>query len=160
MVFLFDTLGYNFEPSEIGAAYGLVQLRKLDRFNGQRRANWERLDAFAATRTGLTAARTTSGARTTWMRFCTAVDDDAPFTRAEVQQFLLDRGVETRMVWTGNILRQPGFAGIEHRAPDTGLPACDRIMDRALSLPVHHGLDADHMGFICEQLDALYQHYS
>jgi CDP-4-dehydro-6-deoxyglucose reductase, E1 len=160
LVFVFDSLGYNFEPSEIGAAYGLVQLRKLDRFNGRRQANWQRLEDFLATRSGLTTARTTDGARTTWMRSCAIVDEDAPFTREDVQQFLLDRGVETRMVWTGNILRQPGFAGIEHRAPAGGLPACDRIMDRALSLPIHHGLDADHMGFICEQLDALFEAHS
>ena len=160
MVFLFDTLGYNFEPSELGAAYGLVQLRKLDRFNGQRRANWQRLQDFLSTRAGVTPGRTTAGARTTWMRFCLAVDEDAPFTRTQMQEFLVEQGIETRMVWTGNILRQPGFAGIEHRAPAVGLPSCDRVMDRSVSLPIHHGLDADHMGSICEQLDRLYQHYA
>jgi CDP-6-deoxy-D-xylo-4-hexulose-3-dehydrase len=160
MVFVFDSIGYNFEPSELGAAYGLVQLRKLERFNGQRQANWQRLQDFLATRDGLTPGRTTEGARTTWMRFCVAVDEGAPFTRTQVQEFLVERDVETRMVWTGNILRQPGFAGIEHRAPAAGLPNCDRVMDRSMSLPIHHGLDADHMGFICEQLDALYQHYA
>ena len=144
---------------ELGAAYGVVQLRKLDRFNAQRRANWQRLEDLLATRRGVTTGRTTPEARTTWMRFCLAIDDDAPFTRQQVQEFLAERGVETRMVWTGNILRQPGFAKIEHRSPTGGLPSCDRIMDRALSLPIHHGLNDDHMTFICEQLDALYERY-
>jgi CDP-6-deoxy-D-xylo-4-hexulose-3-dehydrase len=157
MVFLFDSLGYNFEPSELGAAYGLVQLRKLDRFNEQRRANWQRLEDLFVTRPGVSPARTTDGARTTWMRYSLTIDEDAPFTREEAQQFLLERGVETRMVWTGNILRQPGFAGIAHRAPAAGLPNCDRVMDRAMSLPIHHGLDLDHMGFICAQVDELYE---
>lgn len=160
LVFVFDTIGYNFEPSELGAAYGLVQLRKLDRFNGQRRANWQRLEDFFAGRPGVTTGRTTADARTTWMRFCLTINDDAPFTRTQVQEFLVDRGVETRMVWTGNILRQPGFAKIEHRAPADGLPVCDRVMDTAMSLPIHHGLNADHMGFICEQLDALYDTFA
>jgi CDP-6-deoxy-D-xylo-4-hexulose-3-dehydrase len=157
LVFVFDSIGYNFEPSEMGAAYGLVQLGKLARFNGQRQANWQRLEDFFATRGGVTTGRTTEGARTTWMRSCLAIDEDAPFTRAEAQAFLVERGVETRMVWTGNILRQPGFAAIEHRAPAAGLPNTDRVMDRSMSLPIHHGLDADHMGFICEQLAALYE---
>ena len=52
------------------------------------------------------------------MRFCFTVDEDAPFTRTQVQEFLEERGIATRMVWTGNILRQPGFAG--DRAPGTG----------------------------------------
>jgi CDP-6-deoxy-D-xylo-4-hexulose-3-dehydrase len=160
LVFVFDSIGYNFEPSELGAAYGLVQLRKLDRFNGQRQANWQRLQDFFTGRDGVTVGRTTDGSRTTWMRYCVAVDEDAPFTRTQVQEFLVERGIETRMVWTGNILRQPGFAKIPHRAPAAGLPNCDRVMDRAMSLPIHHGLNADHMGFICEQLDALYERFS
>jgi CDP-6-deoxy-D-xylo-4-hexulose-3-dehydrase len=159
LVFVFDSIGYNFEPSELGAAYGLVQLGKLDRFNGQRRANWQRLQDLFAGRPGVTTGRTTDRARTTWMRFCVSIDEDAPFTRTEVQEFLVDRGIETRMVWTGNILRQPGFAKIAHRSPTNGLPNCDRVMDRSMSLPIHHGLNADHMGFICEQLDDLFAHF-
>lgn len=159
MVFVFDSIGYNFEPSELGAAYGLVQLGKLDRFNGQRRANWQRLQDFFAGRAGVTAGLTTEGARTTWMRFCLSIDEDAPFTRTQAQEFLVERGIETRMVWTGNILRQPGFSAITHRGPAGGVPNCDRVMDRSMSLPIHHGLDADHMGFICAQLDDLFDHY-
>jgi CDP-6-deoxy-D-xylo-4-hexulose-3-dehydrase len=57
------------------------------------------------------------------------------------------------MVWTGNILRQPGFANIVHRQPDRGLPNCDRVMDRALSLPLHHGLTSDDVGHLVDSLN-------
>ena len=160
LVFVFDSIGYNFEPSEMGAAYGLVQLRKLPRFNGQRHANWQQLESFFEGRPGVTTGRTTDRARTTWMRFCLGIDDDAPFTRTQVQEFLVERSIETRMVWTGNILRQPGFAKIPHRQPDGGLPTCDRVMDRWMSLPIHHGLGREHLDFICEQLDALFAAYA
>jgi CDP-6-deoxy-D-xylo-4-hexulose-3-dehydrase len=160
MVFVFDTIGYNFEPSEMGAAYGLVQLGKLDRFNARRRDNWQRLQAYFADRPGVRLARTTERARTTWMRFCLAIDVDAPFTRTQVQEFLFERGVETRMVWTGNILRQPGFAKIANRSPSGGLPHCDDVMDRSMSLAIHHGLEPHHMDFVCEQLEALYARYT
>ncbi len=157
LIFVFDTIGYNFEPSELGAAYGNVQLDKLDQFNGQRQANWTRLhDHFSARdTTGFVQGVTTKGARTTWMRFCFTVP--AAMSRNDVQLFLETRGVSTRMVWTGNILRQPGFADIKHRQPDTGLPNCDHLMDHALSLPVHHGLNTDHMDYICEQVDAFFE---
>ena len=56
------------------------------------------------------------------------------------------------MVWTGNVLRQPGFAAIEHRAPADGFPNADRVMDRALSLPCHHALTSDDVGFMIESL--------
>ena len=160
LVFVFDSIGYNFEPSELSAAYGLVQLDKLAGFNEQRRANWQQLHDFMLTRRGVTPARTTADTRTTWMRFCFILEPGSPFDRAQAQEFLAGRGVATRMVWTGNILRQPGFSAIEHRTAPGGLANCDRMMDAALSLPVHHGLNADHMAYICEQLDALFYYYS
>lgn len=160
LIFVFDTVGYNFEPNELSAAYGAVQLEKLLDFNAQRQANWQRLHDFMANRPGVTLGQTTADTDTTWMRFCFTVDEEAPFDRTQMQEFLLEQGVSTRMVWTGNVLRQPAFAAIEHRAPADGLPNCDRMMDRSLSLPVHHGMNADHMGYICEQLDALYDHFS
>ena len=160
LVFVFDSIGYNFEPNELSSAYGLVQLDKLEGFNARRRANWRRLDDFMTERPGVTPGRTTPHTDTTWMRFCFEITPDAPFDRTEAQEFLAARGVSTRMVWTGNILRQPGFAHIEHRTPPEGLPNCDRIMDRSLSLPIHHGLEPEHMDYICEQLDALFARYA
>lgn len=162
LIFVFDTIGYNFEPSEIGAAYGLVQLDKLATFNGQRKANWQRLNDYfgALDDDNVAQGVTMAGADTTWMRFCFTVPEDSPMSRNDVQEFLENRGVSTRMVWTGNILRQPGFAGIERREPATGLPNCDHLMDSALSLPIYHALNADHMGYICSQLDDLFTEMS
>ena len=158
LIFVFDTIGYNFEPSEMGAAYGLVQMDKLDKFNEQRRENWRRLNDYfnAVDAEGVVQGVTTPGAKTTWMRFCFTIPPDWPMSRNEVQEFLEGRGVSTRMVWTGNILRQPGFSKIDRREPASGLPNCDYLMDNALSLPVYHGLNADHMGYICSQLDELF----
>ncbi|MDG2026447.1 MAG: aminotransferase class I/II-fold pyridoxal phosphate-dependent enzyme [Acidimicrobiales bacterium] len=155
LIFTFDTIGYNFEPNELSAAYGLVQIDKLPGFNEQRRSNWAKLNDHVAERDGVTGGDTTEDTDTTWMRFCFTLDDDFALGRNEVQQFLAGRGVSTRMVWTGNILRQPAFAEIEHRQPEGGLPNCDRMMDRSLALPIYHALNADHMGYICEQVDEL-----
>jgi CDP-6-deoxy-D-xylo-4-hexulose-3-dehydrase len=57
------------------------------------------------------------------------------------------------MVWTGNILRQPAFADIAHRAPDGGLPNADVVMDRGLTLPSHNGLSSDAVGHIAQSLN-------
>ncbi len=124
---------------------------------GRRTQNWRHLHDHFADRpdSGLTQATTTTGADTTWMRFRFTVPTDATMSRNDIQTFLEDRGVSTRMVWTGTILRQPGFAAIEHRQPQAGLPNCDHLMNHALSLPIHHGLKADHMDYITTQVDAL-----
>lgn len=154
-VFVFDDTGYNFEPSELIAAYGLVQMDKLPEFNARRRHNHQQLDeVFARHEDLVTRCRLIDGADTTWMRYSFVLDEDVD--RTAVQRFLDERNVSTRMVWTGNILRQPGFAGIPHRQPEAGLPGSDRVMDRALTLPVHHGLTSDDVGYMVERLDELF----
>lgn len=147
LLFVFDDMGYNFEPSEIMAAYGLVQMEKLADFNRRRQTVFRALDdAFRKHDGKIVHPRTTPGVETTWMRYPFLLSDG--LDRTAMQEHFLAHGIPTRMVWTGNILRQPGFAKIPHRQPAKGLPACDRVMDRALSLPAHHGLtndDIDHM---------------
>ena len=95
-------------------------------------------------------ARTTPEVETTWMRFPFLLREGVD--RTAMQEFLLERGIPSRMVWTGNILRQPGFADIAHRAPTDGLPNADRVMDRGLTLPSHHGLTSDAVGHIAASL--------
>ena len=156
MVFTFDELGYNFEPSELSATFGLVQLEKLPEFNDRRKHNWTMLDEFfVGHEDRVVRPRTTEGCDTTWMRYCFLLDENVGVDRTEFQEFLEARNVSTRMVWTGNVLRQPGFDGIPHRAPAGGLPNADRVMDRGLTLPIHHGLTSDHVGFMIDQLSQL-----
>jgi CDP-6-deoxy-D-xylo-4-hexulose-3-dehydrase len=151
LIFVFDDMGYNFEPSELMAAFGLVQMDKLADFNARRQRNFRALDDVLAGHDDIvTRPRTTPDVDTTWMRYPFLLGEGVDRTAA--QEFLLARDIPTRMIWTGNILRQPGFAGIEHRAPSDGLPNTDRVMDRALSLPTHHGLSSDDVGHMVEAL--------
>ncbi len=159
LVFVFDDVGYNFEPSEIMAAYGLVQLEKLGEFNGRRRHNFAMLDdACARHEDAIVRPRMTDGVDTTWMRYPFLLADG--IDRTEVQERLLARNVASRMVWTGNILRQPGFAGIEHRAPTDGFPNANRVMDRSLSLPTHQSLTSDDVGYLVEVVDEVFSNPS
>ena len=152
LIFVFDDMGYNFEPSEIMAAYGLVQMDKLPDFNARRQQTKRALDeALAPHADKVIPPRTTEGVDTTWMRYPFLLDDG--IDRTEAQEFFLERNIPTRMVWTGNILRQPGFANIEHRQPAGGLPNCDAVMDRALTLPAHHGLTSDDVGHLVDSIN-------
>ncbi|MSO38538.1 MAG: DegT/DnrJ/EryC1/StrS family aminotransferase [Acidimicrobiia bacterium] len=149
LTFQFEMIGYNFEPSEIGAAYALVQLEKLDDYNGRRRHNWDRLnDLMAAHEDTLTRARTQVDTDTTWMRYPFLLHDG--IDRVAFQRALTDRGIATFMVWSGNILRHPAYAAIDHRAPADGFPHADAITERSLSLPSHHALSSDDLGYMVE----------
>lgn len=155
-IFVFENLGYNFEPSEIGAAYGCVQLDKLEEYNSRRRYAFARYDDwFREHEDRFVRPRTTPGVETTWMLYPFVARADAGFTRTGIQEFLEARGVPTRVVWSGNITRQPGFADIPRREPDDGFPNADRVMEWALMLPTHQGLSSDDVGYVVECLDEL-----
>ena len=151
LTFLFDEVGYNFEPSEIMAAYGLVQLDKLADYNERRRTNWARIDDVVAHHDDtVLRPRSTPDATVTWMRYPFILREG--IDRAQVQQALTEAGIATYMVWSGNILRHPAYAHIEHRAPADGLPHANLVTERSLSLPAHHALSSDDVGYIGEVL--------
>ncbi|MBM3675493.1 MAG: DegT/DnrJ/EryC1/StrS family aminotransferase [Actinobacteria bacterium] len=149
LTFQFEMIGYNFEPSEIGAAYALVQLEKLAEYNGRRQQCWNRLhEMMAAHDDKLTLAATQADTQTTWMRYPFLLHDG--IDRAAFQRALTDRGIASFMVWSGNILRHPAYAGIERREPADGFPNADVITERSLSLPSHHALSSDDLGYMVE----------
>jgi CDP-6-deoxy-D-xylo-4-hexulose-3-dehydrase len=151
LTFLFDEIGYNFEPSEIMAAYGLVQLEKLPDYNERRRTNWSRIDEVVqAFDDVVIRPRSLPDALVTWMRYPFLLRDG--IDRTQVQRQLSDAGISTFMVWSGNILRHPAYANIEHRVPADGLPNANVITERSLSLPAHHALSSDDVGYIGEVL--------
>ncbi len=154
-IFVFEEpLVWNFEPSELGAAFGLVQLEKLDEFNRRRRAVFDRYDEwFAEHEDRFIRPTTTPGVETTWMLYPYMVRPDSKRTRGETQELLEKHGVPTRVVWSGNITRQPGFASIERREPEDGFPNADRVMEYALMLPTHQGLSEEDVDYVLDVLD-------
>ena len=156
-IFVFeDARVFNFEPSEIGAAFGLVQLEKLDAFNRRRQQCFARYDEwFLEHEDRFVRPTTTPGVETTWMLYPFMLRPEAGRSRTECQEFLEKRGVPTRVVWSGNITRQPGFSAIERREPADGFPNADRAMEYALMLPAHQGMDDDDLEYVIETLDEL-----
>jgi CDP-4-dehydro-6-deoxyglucose reductase, E1 len=154
-LFIFDELGWNFEPSELSAAFGLVQLDKLTDNIARRQRNFA-LTAGAIGRWPeyFTLPRLTDGIETGWHMFPMLVNTDAGIRRSELQQWMEEHGVDTRMVWTGNALRQPAFRSIPHRQPADGLPNADAVMERGLILPNTHALDDDDCAYIGECVEA------
>ncbi len=143
--FVFDRIGYNYEPSEMGAAFGLVQLDRLDANIAAREANFDRQCAFFAKyEDWFVLPRQADASRTGWLAFPLIIRDTAPFKRRELQIFLEKAGIQTRTVFTGNILRQPGYRDILRREAPGGFPNADTVMRSGMLLACHHGLsDAD-----------------
>jgi CDP-6-deoxy-D-xylo-4-hexulose-3-dehydrase len=154
-LFIFDEVGWNFEPSELAAAFGRVQLERLPGFLERRRRNFARLtERFARHADFFAQPRTLPGLETGWHMFPLRIRPESGVRRAALQGFLAERGIDSRMVWTGNVLRQPAFAAIPHRVAPGGLAESDRVMEQGLVLPCHHGMDDADVDWIGDGVDA------
>lgn len=153
--FVFEALGYNLEPSEMGAAFGLVQLSKLDK-NIDLRAHWfqQHLDFFADYQHWFILPEQLSNSRTGWLAFPLTIKDNAPFKRTELQIFLEKRNIQTRTVFTGNILRHPGFKDIACKRSSEGYPHTDQVMRGGMLMACHHGLNDEMMTHIHDSFKA------
>jgi len=157
-LFIFDEVGWNFEPSELSAAFGVVQMRKLAANLERRKRNFALLAEHFGTRPDVfVLPRVTPGVETGWHMFPIMIRPESGVRRADFQQHMEAAGVDTRMVWTGNVTRQPAFKNVEHRVAAGGLPNADRVMETGLILPCNHALDDDGVDYVCETADAFFR---
>ena len=154
-LFIFDEVGWNFEPSELSAAFAVVQMGKLETNLARRRRNFDLLvDYFSGHGETFVVPRLTPGVDTGWHMFPILIRPGSGVSRAAFQQHMERHGIDTRMVWTGNITRQPAFKNVPHRVADGGLANADRVMEQGLILPCNHGIDDDAIAYICETAEA------
>ena len=139
--FVFEKVGYNLEGNELGAAFCLAQLKKLDKNIVTRQNNFKRqCDFFEEYPEFFSNPKETHGCNTAWLAFPLLIKEIAPFSRRDFQIFLEERNIQTRVVFTGNILRQPMCADIKKIVSDEGYPNADNVMKQGVLLPLHHGL--------------------
>jgi CDP-6-deoxy-D-xylo-4-hexulose-3-dehydrase len=154
-LFIFDSLGWNFEPSELSAAFGLVQLDKLGDNLARRQRNFELTSShFARWPEYFTLPQLTEGIETGWHMFPVIINPASGIRRSDLQQWMESRGVDTRMVWTGNAARQPAFRDRPYRQPTAGMPNADRVMKWGLVLPNNHSMGDDDCAYIGECVEA------
>ncbi len=147
--FVFQDLGYNFLPSELGAAFGLVQLDRLPEYAKIRKENFRALtEFFAGYGEWFILPRQSNSVDTPWLAVPLVIKDDAPFTRRDLQEHFEAAGIQTRTVFTGNILRQPGFRDIERREAPGGFPNADRVMRGGFLIGCHQGMGEEDTDYI------------
>jgi CDP-6-deoxy-D-xylo-4-hexulose-3-dehydrase len=147
--FLFTDIGYNFIPNELEAAFGLTQLDKLSLFRKIRQKNFKTLKTFFKKYEDvLILPSELPGADTVWLAFPLTIRDGAPFSRYEIVEYLEKNGIQTRPVFAGNILRQPGFSKIEAKRNKNGYPVADKIMKDSFLIGCHHGMSEEQLNFL------------
>jgi len=151
--FVFEEPGYNIEPSEMGAAFGIVQLNKLGQNIDTRTSNYTRMRAFFEQyEEFFILPKQLPDSRTGWLAFATTLRESAPFIRRDLQIFLEKRNIMTRTVFTGNILRQPGFKHLPSKVAKGGYPEADKVMRGGMLLACHHGLNDAQISHVMESV--------
>ena len=147
--FVFEEIGYQLEPSEISAAFALVQFKKLEKNIQERQMNFEKhTKFFKEYEEFFVLPKQNPNAETGWLAYPLIVKEDAPFSRTELQIFLEQRNIQTRVVFTGNILRQPGYKDISCVGKADDFINADNVMRGGILLALHHGLTAEMIGHV------------
>ena len=156
--FVFDRIGYQLEPSEISAAFGLVQLEKLtDNLKKRREIFDDHQNFFKKFEDLFLLPNETEGAYTGWLAYPLLIKKSSKFDRRELQIFLEERNIQTRVVFTGNILRQPGFDKINCVGRADDFPQADNVMRNGILIACHHGLNSNQMEHIQESFKLFIQ---
>ena len=143
--FLFEEVGYNFLPTEISAAFGLVQLKKLNEFADIRQKNFETLNSFFSNQKFFKLPKQLPQVKTSWLAFPLTINSDAPFSRIEIVKYLESHGIQTRPVFTGNVLRQPAFEKINYKNIGKEYDVANNIMKNSFLIGCNHGLNEKHL---------------
>ena len=146
--YIYSHIGYNLKATDMQAAVGLAQLPRLEGFIDARRANWQRLrHGMADLEEFFVLPRATPKAEPSWFGFALTVREGAPFTRRALIDFLEERKIGTRLLFGGNLLRQPAYEGIPHRIVGD-LRNTDRIAEGTFWLGVFPGLSPAMIDFM------------
>ena len=140
--YTYSHLGYNLKITDMQAAVGLAQLERLDEFVAARRHNWQYLrDGLRDLEDILKLPVATANSEPSWFGFCITLRPEAPFDREELMRFLDSRKIGTRLLFGGNLLRQPYMQGRTYRVVGQ-LANADIVMNRTFWIGVYPGLNS------------------
>ncbi|MBI5292506.1 MAG: lipopolysaccharide biosynthesis protein RfbH [Chloroflexi bacterium] len=148
--YYFTEIGYNLKLTDVQAAMGVAQMDKLPGFVAARKRNFARLYAgLKKFEEFLILPTWLPNADPSWFALPLTVRDTAPFDRTALTRYLENHKVETRMIFAGNILKQPGYKNIERRVVGS-LPVADQVMRSSFFIGVYPGLTDAKIDYMLE----------
>ena len=154
--YVYSHLGYNLKITDMQAACGLAQLGKLDSFIEKRRSNYTYLRKKLETLTEfLQLPIPTENSNPSWFGFPITLKDGCDVTRVDVTKFLDSHKIGSRLLFAGNLLKQPYFKDIEYRVVGD-LTHTDKTMNDTFWIGVQPALNEEHFDFVAEKLEELF----
>jgi len=152
--FVFEIAGYNLEGNELGAAFGLVQLESLNRIIEIREKNFNKQNKFFSKYSEIfSIPEQTKNTKTGWLAYPILINRNSNFKRKDFQIYLEKRDIQTRVVFTGNVIRQPMMRSVNYKVNKGGYPNADSVMERGVLLPLHHGMTDEMFDRLHNEID-------
>jgi CDP-6-deoxy-D-xylo-4-hexulose-3-dehydrase len=145
--YIYATVGYNLKPTDLQASIGLVQIDRLPGFIEKRKRNFASLFGTLSTLPWLTLPHFDAKADVSWFAFPITVDRDAPFRRSELVAHLEEKKIDTRGLFAGNIVRQPGYWATRHRVFGS-LERSDHVMNSTFMVGLHPGITEEMIDYM------------
>jgi CDP-6-deoxy-D-xylo-4-hexulose-3-dehydrase len=149
--YTYSHIGYNLKATDMQAALGVSQLRKIDSFVERRNENFNYLYQLLDGVEGLILPRATEHSEPSWFGFPITLDPEFPVNREALLRHLDEKKIGTRLIFAGNLLRQPAYRGIDARVVGD-LHNSDVVMKRSFWLGVYPGLTAKMLDYVAEVL--------
>jgi CDP-6-deoxy-D-xylo-4-hexulose-3-dehydrase len=156
--YIYSHVGYNLKATDIQAALGVSQFQKLDHFVLRRKENFKYLMDGLKGVEGLQMPIATKNSDPSWFGFPITIDPKHPANREDLLRFLEERKIGTRLMFAGNITRQPGYANVDFRIVGS-LSNSDTIMTRAFWLGVYPGLTTQMLEYVIDSIRAFMDRY-
>tara|TARA_A100001011_G_scaffold400523_1_gene515886 strand:- start:5830 stop:7053 length:1224 start_codon:yes stop_codon:yes gene_type:complete len=152
--FIFEKEGYNFFAPEVCAAFGLIQLKRFDKFFSKRVSNFKYLkDNISKNLSNyIIAPEETNGVKTNWLAYPIILKEGEPNLRTNLQIFLERKNIQTRTIFSGNITRQPIMDGKVYKTNNFKFENADYIMKNGMLVGCHPKLEKVELDYICESL--------
>jgi CDP-6-deoxy-D-xylo-4-hexulose-3-dehydrase len=154
--YVYSHIGYNLKVTDMQAAIGCAQLQKLDHFITRRRENFQKLTKIMQPyEDRLILPRATENSDPSWFGYVITVKDTAGFTRNDLTTFLEANRIETRNLFSGNLLCHPAYQNIPHRISGE-LTNTNFIMNNTFFIGVYPGIDEIKMEYVQKIFDEFF----
>lgn len=159
--YIYSEIGYNLKMTDIQAALGLAQLDKLDWFIKKRRENFDYLfQAFQEFEKYFILPKWEKKAEPDWFGFLLTIKKTSKFSREDLTRFLNERKIGTRLLFAGNIIRQPYFKNYDIKYRTVGeLKNTDIVMNNTFWIGVYPGLDKAMLKYVVECFEEFLKRY-
>jgi CDP-4-dehydro-6-deoxyglucose reductase, E1 len=150
--YVYSHIGYNMKMTDMQAAIGAAQMDKLETFTARRKENFRLItEGLRGLEEFFILPQATEHSDPSWFAYILTLRENAPFSRVALAQYLDENLIETRGLFAGNLLRQPGYMNIEHRVVG-GLENTDFIMNNTLFMGVYPGLTPAKISYVTETI--------